>query len=280
MGEPMESQVPGTDETQSSDPYDRLYASKRQSLHDNIRREVFVDYFGQTSWVSTADYDRFYRWLDLIRDSCVLDVACGSGAPALRLARSVGCAVVGVDRNARAIADALALAREQGLSEQVRFERHDANYPLSFPESTCDAVLCIDALDHLSYQRRIFAEWARVLKSGGRLLFTAHVITGPLSNVEVATRASLGYFRLYPSGGHERLLADVGFELARREDISADQAEIARRYCVARAAHAEALRAAEGNTVFEKENRFRAVVGQLAGERRLSHIVFLTRKPV
>jgi SAM-dependent methyltransferase len=280
MSDPIESQLPGAEEAQSSDPYDGLYALKRQSLHDGIRREVFVDYFGQTSWVSTADYDRFYRWLDLTRDSFVLDVACGSGAPALRLARSVGCAVVGVDRNAHAIADALALASEQGPGEPVRFERHDANQPLPFPESTFDAVLCIDALDHLSDHRRIFEEWARVLKSGGRLLFTAHVITGPLSNVEVAMRASLGSFKLYPSGGHERLLEDTGFDLLRREDISADQAEIARRYCVARATHAEALRAAEGNTVFEKENRFRAVVGQLAGERRLSHIVFLTRKPV
>jgi len=45
----------------------------------------------------------------------------------LRLARSAGCAVVGIDRNARAIADASALAREQGLNERVRFECHDAN---------------------------------------------------------------------------------------------------------------------------------------------------------
>jgi SAM-dependent methyltransferase len=280
MSARTENDVPGTAETPSSDPYDRHYAAIRQSLQDKIRREAIDDYFGQFGWVSTANFDRFFRWLDLTRDSFVLDVACGLGAPTLRLARSVGCTVVGIDRNARAIADASALAREQGLSGRVRFERHDASQPLPFPESTFDTVLCIDALGHLSDHRRIFAAWARVLKGGGQLLFTANVITGPLSNVEIAVRTRNGYALLHLSGGHERLLEEAGFELLRREDTSAVQAAIARRLCVARATYGDALRAAQGDTVIEEENRFLAVVEQLARERRLSHIVFLARKPV
>ena len=66
--------------------------------------------------------------------------------------------------------------------------------------------------------------------------------------------------------------------LARREDISADRAEIGRRYCVARATRAEALRLTEGDTVFEVENQFRAAAEQLTRERRVSNIVFLARK--
>ena len=141
-------------------------------------------------------------------------------------------------------------------------------------------MLCIDALGHLSDHRRIFAAWACVLKGGGQLLFTANVITGPLSNVEIAVRTRNGYALLHLSGGHERLLEEAGFELLRREDPSVVQAEIARRLCVARATYADALRAAQGDTVIEEENRFLAVVEQLARERRLSHIVFLARKPV
>lgn len=280
VSERTESEAPDNPGTRSSDPYDKHYASLRESLQDKIRREAFEDYFGQFSGVSTANFDRFFRWLDLTRNSFVLDVACGSGAPALRLARSVECTVVGIDRNARAIADATELAREQGLSERVRFERHDANQPLPFPESTFDAALCIDALAHLSDHRRIFAAWARVLKGGGRLLFTTSVMTGPLSNVEIAVRTRDGYFLLHPPGSHERLLEEAGFELLRREDISADQAEIARRFCVALTTHADAIRAAEGDAVFEEEYRFRAVIEQVARERRLSHIVFLSTKRV
>jgi SAM-dependent methyltransferase len=280
MSERTESEVSGNAETRSPDPYDRHYASLRESLQDKIRREAYDDYIGQFGWVPTANFDRFNTWLDVTRDSHVLDVGCGSGAPALRLARSAGCAVVGIDVNARAIADASALAREQGLSERVRFERHDANQPLPFPEKTFDAAVCFDALGHFSDHRRIFAAWARVLKAGGRLLFTASVITGPISNVEIAVRTRNGYQLLHISGGHERLLEETGFALLRREDTSAEQAEIARRLCAARATHADALRAAQGDTVFEEENRFLATVKQLARERRLSHIMFLARKSV
>jgi ubiquinone/menaquinone biosynthesis C-methylase UbiE len=154
----------------------------------------------QISWVTTASYDRFNRWLDVTPDARALDTACGAGAPALRLARSAGCAVVGIDNNADAIARASARAHEQGLSEQARFEFHDASQPLPFPDSAFDAVICIDALAHLPDRPRIFAEWAHVLKPGGRLLFTDQVITGPLSNAEIAMRTSSTYCLLAPAG--------------------------------------------------------------------------------
>src|SRR5262249_24856965 len=94
---------------------------------------------------------------------------------------------------------------------------------------------------------------------------------------EIAVRTRNGYQLLHISGGHERLLEETGFALLRREDTSAEQAEIARRLCAGRATHADALRAAQGDTVFEEENRFLATVEQLAREHRLSHIVFLAR---
>jgi SAM-dependent methyltransferase len=243
-----------------------------------VFREVYDDYFGQSSWTSTANYDRFHRWLDVTPDACVLDIACGAGAPALRLARSAGCAVVGIDSNADAIAKASALAHEQGLSKRVRFECHDASQPSPFPDRAFDAVICIDALLHLPDRPQIFAAWARILKAGGRLLFTDQVITGPLSNAEIAMRTPSVWTLLAPAGYNERLLGEAGFELLRCDDVTANLAEIARRHCTARAAHADALRASEGEEVFEEQNRYRTVAEQLARERRLSHLAFLARK--
>jgi hypothetical protein len=74
------------------------------------------------------------------------------------------------------------------------------------------------------------------------------------------------------------LLGEAGLKLLRCEDMTANLAEIARRHCAARAAHADALRASEGDTVFEAQNRLGAVAEQLARERRLSHFAFLARK--
>ena len=272
------SQAPNAPDGQPSDFCGTRYAPERQRLQDMVFREVYADYFGQTSWIATTTYDRFNGWLDLTPDGSALDIACGTGAPALRLARSAGCSVVGLDSSADAIARASALACEQGLSERVRFERHDAGLPLPFPDSMFDAVVCIDALLHLPDRPRILAEWARVLKLGGRLLFTDQVITGPLSNAEMAMRAPRAPVSLVPSGYNERLLGETGFALLRSDDMTADLVEIARRHCEARAAHADALRTDEGDTIFEEQNRFRAVSEQLARERRLSHFVFLARK--
>jgi SAM-dependent methyltransferase len=280
MSKRTEDEAPNVKEVQSSDFYERRYEPQRQSLQDMIFREVYDDYFGQSSWTSTAYYDTFSRWLGVTTDSSVLDVACGAGAPALRLARSAGCMVVGIDNNANAVAKAVALAHEQGLSKRVRFECRDASQPLSYPDSAFDGVVCVDALLNLPNRPRILAEWARVIKPGRRLVFTDQVITGPLSNAEITMRTPAGYWLLAPPGYNERLLGEVGFELLRYDDMTATLAKIARRHCAARAAHADALRASEGDMVFEEQNRYRAVAEQLARERRLSHFAFLARRLV
>lgn len=259
--------------------YDLRYAPELQNLQDVIFREVYDDYFGQSSWISTANYDRFIGWLDVTPDALALDVACGSGGFSLRMARLGGCLVVGVDNNAHAVAKGALTAHEQGLSTRVQFKHCDGSQPLPFSNGTFDALVCVDAVALLPNRTRLLAEWARVLKPGGRLLFTNPVLIGAISNEEIAARTSQGHFLLVPSGYDERTIEEAGFELLRREDITAQLAESARRHCAARAAHADALREAEGDEEFEKQNRYRAVAEQLASERRLLHVMFLAKKP-
>jgi hypothetical protein len=86
-------------------------------------------------------------------------------------------------------------------------------------------------------------------------------------------------FLLVPPGYDERLLEEAGMSLVGREDTTASLAELARRHCVARAAHANALLELEGDKLFEEQNRYRAVAERLASERRLSQFAFLAQKP-
>jgi ubiquinone/menaquinone biosynthesis C-methylase UbiE len=259
-------------------PYDfyaARYAPERQKLRDAIFREVYDDYIGQSSWLSTADYDRCIGWLDVTPRARVLDIACGGGGPTLRLARLTGCSVVGIDSNAQALASAAALAQAEGISDHVRFECHDASQTLAFPDGAFDAVICFDALMNLPNRPRILAEWARVLVPGGRLVFTDQVMTGPISNEEIAARTIGFYFLLAGPGYDERLLQEAGFKLLRHEDMTDRMHQIAERHCASRKAHADALRAAEGEEEFGMQNRYRAVAGLLAREHRLSHFAFL-----
>lgn len=263
---------------QPMDFYSQRYSSERQKLRDMLFAEVYDDYFGQSSWVSTADYDRFTEWMELTPASRVLDIACGAGQPTLRLLAATGCSVVGVDSSQPAISNAIALAEENGLSARAQFQCWDAGQALPFHDRSFDAMTCIDALAHLPNRPKILADWARVLKQNGRLMFTDQVLTGPISNTEVAARSPHGYFLVVPDGYNEQQLPGAGFELLRRVDLTPSFVRIATRHCEVRAQHAEKLRAAEGDEEFEMQNRYRAVAEQLAREGRLSHFAYMARR--
>lgn len=261
------------------DLYGAAYSKFLGDVREQTRREAYGEDIGQNSWLLADAYRRYLGWLALDPASQVLDVACGAGGPALFLGRACGCQVQGMDIQEAAIVAANQMAREADLDSRVRFRQGDASQPLPFPEGSFDALLCIDAINHLPERPRVLAEWRRVLKPGGRLLFTdPAVVTGLVSNEELAIRSSNGYFLFTPPGEDERLLQAAGFDLLRQEDSTAEVAALAQRRFDTRVAHREALLALEDQDAYERMQRFLAVAAVLAGERRLSRMVFLARK--
>ena len=55
-----------------------------------IRRETYGEDMGQFSWITADEFRKFVRQLELDVKEHVLDVACGSGGPALFLAHTIG----------------------------------------------------------------------------------------------------------------------------------------------------------------------------------------------
>ncbi len=262
------------------DLYDATYGRFATDLYRAIRARTYDDDIGQNGWLTAAEQDRFISWLQCGSEARLLDVACGSGGPALRLAAKTGCRIVGVDIHAQGIANASASARQQGLEATTRFEVVDADRPLPFPDGSFDAITCIDAINHLPHRARVLADWARLLKPGGRLLFTDPiVVTGILTNEEIRIRSSIGIFLFAPAGEDERLLQEAGLDLIRREDATDNMATVARRWHTARAERDDALRQVEGDGTFEGQQRFFDVTSRLAAERRLSRIAFLASRP-
>ena len=58
-----------------------------------VRAETFGHDIGQNSWLTADEYDRFISWLGLVPEHHALELASGSGRPALYLAGCVGCRV-------------------------------------------------------------------------------------------------------------------------------------------------------------------------------------------
>jgi SAM-dependent methyltransferase len=262
------------------DHYGQQYGSFADDLFGSVRAEACGEDFGQNSWQTAAEHDRLRSWLALNPSSRLLDVASGSGGPTLRMTQRSGCHAIGVEIQADGVAAAKAAAERAGLLERVRFQQHDANHPLPFADATFDAVLCIDAINHLPDRPAVLREWWRVLRPGGRLAFTDPIImTGPLSNEEVAIRAAIAYFLFVPLGHNDHVLTGTGFAVEVAEDRTEDIALVAGRWHDARAKREADLRAIEGDERYTKQQVFFAMCARLAAERRLSRYAYLARKP-
>ncbi len=262
------------------DFYDSTYANFAVEVYGEVRAEAFGDDLGQNSWLTADELQRFVEWSHIGPDTRVLDVGCGSGGPAVRLAGQMGCSVHGIDVHGGGIAQANATAVRCGLDRRVHFDTLDANRPLPFPSASFDVVMCIDAVNHFADRAAVLAEWARLLRPGGRILYTdPMVVTGALSHQEIAARSAVGFFLLVPPGENERRIRDAGLELVVAEDATIDVAAVAGRWLAARALREELLRELEGDDGYQDTQEFLSMVELLARQRRLSRFVFVAERP-
>ena len=261
------------------DHYGSQYGHFGTDLYAAIRQATYDQDIGQNGWLTAAEQDLFIQWLALGPSDRLLDIACGSGGPTLRVAEKTGCTVDGIDIHADGVQTGKARAAERGLAQRATFRQVDGSTGLPFDAESFDAVMCIDAINHLPDRRMVLAEWHRVLKLGGRLVFTDPiVVTGPLTHEEIATRASIGFFLFVPDGTDDRMLEEAGFTIQHRDDRTENMAAMAARWRDARAEHETALREAEGQHNFDGQQVFFDICARLAKDRRLSRIAYCAIK--
>lgn len=259
--------------------YDATYTQFERDVYRDIRRGIWGDDIGQNGWITADEQDRFIRWLNLSGNHHLLDVACGSGGPTVRIAERTGAAVTGIDVHPDGIAAARRHAAERNVAARANFLVHDASRALDFADDSFDAVVCIDAINHLPDRPRVLAEWRRVLRPGGRLVFTDPiVVTGPLTAEEIAIRASIGFFQFVPRETNPCMLSEAGFQVQASEDLTQAVAGIAERWHEQRRLRSTDLVRIEGEETFRGQQRFLEVAARLASERRLSRFAYFALK--
>jgi ubiquinone/menaquinone biosynthesis C-methylase UbiE len=261
------------------DLYDSAYGNYELDAYRLVRIDTYGEDFGQTSWVTTEESNEIPQLLDLRPNSSVLEVGCGSGGYALHVAEKVGCHLIGLDIHAAGVRNANQLALARGLDSRAHFEQCDVSKNLPFGDQTFDAVFSNDVLCHLPGRPEVLRKMFRVLKPGGRILFSdALVVGGMLSHEEIATRSSIGFYVYSPPGENERLLERAGFCQIRVTDTTDNAARIAKRWHDAREKRKEELVAAEGTINFEGLQRFLSCVHILTSEKRLLRYVYVAGK--
>ena len=98
----------------------------------------------------------------------VLDVGCGTGAPACRLASEHGVEVLGITTSAVGVAAGRARAAESGLGG-VTFELRDGT-DNGLPDAGFDRVWVLESSHLMPDRAALVDECARVLRPGGRVV--------------------------------------------------------------------------------------------------------------
>jgi SAM-dependent methyltransferase len=166
---------------------------KFAALDDRELKEAMNDFWLNGGYVYSTCRDKIYyaeidRCItDLIAGEVprgsVLDLACGIG----RLGKilSAGSHVTGIDVSSVAIDRARERHKALPNFSFVQMDAHD----LRLVDESFDAVLFIDAIEHVKDAERVIAETARVLRPGGAVLLT---VANRDSVNQVLTR-KLGY---------------------------------------------------------------------------------------
>ena len=259
--------------------YNDYYGHLDEEAPLEVRRETYGEDLGQSSWMTLAEAREWFARLELGEGKRALEVACGSGGMTCRMAAETGARCTGVDINANGIEAGKTRAKELGLERLVAFQVVDARRRLPFDDESFDAVFSNDAINHLTGRADVLRDWRRVLKPEGRLLFTDPVVvTGAVTNEELRLRSSIGFYLYTPEGFNERTLAEVGFAVLEKRDVTEATAAISRRWRDARAKRRDALVRIEGEEPFEHLQRFLEGVHLLSSERRLSRFMYLAKR--
>ncbi|MGH3782452.1 MAG: SAM-dependent methyltransferase [Pseudonocardiaceae bacterium] len=152
----------------------------------------------------------------------VLDVGCGTGIPALRLAATTGARVTGITVSGHQVKTAQANARAAGVGERVTFQLADA-MALPFSDASFDAAIAIESLGHMSDRAAALAHIARTLREGGRLVVADLLLRGPVSeekkNILYSVAAIFEGNLQTTVGDYRQLIEHAGLELEELTDI-------------------------------------------------------------
>ena len=137
---------------------------------EDITEEV-LQLHDQDHYGGTQAVDRLMTQASFISSDHLLDVCSGVGGPARYISWKSGCRVTGLDLTASRVAGAIELTQAAGMAERVDFLQGNA-LEMPFEDNSFSCVIGQEAFAHIPNKKQLISECARVLKPGGRMVFS------------------------------------------------------------------------------------------------------------
>jgi len=254
----------------------RDYELGRSPALLELERCVLGCDYGATSWTTREEASRIAERLELQPRDTLLDLGAGSGWPGLYLAQFVGCNVVLVDLPLVGLRFALERAAADGLKPRCHaIVANGATLP--FRDAVFDAISHSDVLCCLEAKLSVLQACRRAARAGAKMAFAVIAPASSLSESEREFAIASGPPFVDVSGDYADLLAESGWELLERWDMSEEFARSLRTSIGAMNARAAAITEVFGPEDFSERLKRRQATLAAIERRVLKREIFVAQ---
>lgn len=152
----------------------RQQEGARMSVIGNLGRYIFMRHL-RTIFLYPVpfkiyEFKEIYRSIETNKEGLLVDIGCGRGLQTILVSRKYGKSI-GIDIDPQEIDIAQTRLRRQE-NRRVCF-RHSDLFGMKLGSDCVDLIVSFSVLEHIPNWRQVLVEAFRILKSGGRLLFSA-----------------------------------------------------------------------------------------------------------
>jgi 27-O-demethylrifamycin SV methyltransferase len=209
--------------------YDRITDAWTLILGEHLHYGYFESGDDTLRRATDALVDTMAALAPIDSNTSLLDVGCGIGTPAFRLAERNGCTISAISVSARGIALATEASRRRGLSNKVAFHQRDA-LDNRFPEASFDVVWVMESSHLMRDKQLLCAENHRVLRPGGTMLLCDLILKRQLTLVDIyrlreelsVLERSFGKAKMETLDFYRKTMRAQGFVAIDSRDISGE----------------------------------------------------------
>ena len=228
-----------------------LYQVGQTPLMLSIERSVCGCDYGATSWTTQSEAEQMVSLLQLKRQAVLLDLGSGAGWPALYLAKLTGCDVALVDLPIEGLRIARGRALLENESSGCWVAVADAA-ELPFAAASFDALCHSDLLCCLKRKLKVLSDCRRVLRPGGRMVFSVISVLPGLTHADHRRAVNSGPEFIESPASYPALLAETGWTVIEQRDVTAEFTVLTRQRLNAEVHQRSDLKVEQGATEVEE----------------------------